>query len=163
MRASDGKSADVGVLSAGGFANKATHDVFCSKLDCVISKGSSSVVAVVLSVSILVSKPCCLTPSLVYDQSPQNNHLGQRHKLVNASRHAITVGKDKTPVYGMWFDPGVSVGGLLKHTLTPTFVLPHSSLVWLPCGQNNRHCHWERSRIYLRRDERQELQRCLLL
>jgi hypothetical protein len=34
------------------------------------------------------------------------NHLGQRHKLVNASRHKITVGKGNTPVYGMWFDPG---------------------------------------------------------
>ena len=31
---------------------------------------------------------------------------GQRHKLINASRHSITVGKEKTPVYGMWFDPG---------------------------------------------------------
>jgi hypothetical protein len=37
---------------------------------------------------------------------PQKNHLGQRHKLINASRHPITVGVDKTAVYGMWFDPG---------------------------------------------------------
>ena len=29
----------------------------------------------------------------------------QRHKLVNASRHRITVGEG-VPVYGMWFDPG---------------------------------------------------------
>lgn len=33
------------------------------------------------------------------------NHLGQRHQLVNASRHKITVG-DGVSVYGMWFDPG---------------------------------------------------------
>ena len=39
---------------------------FCPKLDCVISR--------------------------VYDQSPMKNHLGQRHQLVNASRHKITVG-----------------------------------------------------------------------
>ena len=44
---------------------------FCPKLDCVISR--------------------------VYDQSPMKNHLGQRHQLVNASRHKITVG-DSVPV-----------------------------------------------------------------
>ena len=69
------------VLSAGGFADKAAHDAFCSPaLDCVISN--------------------------VMDQSPYGNHLGQRHKLVNASRHIVTVGSADTPVYGMWFDPG---------------------------------------------------------
>ena len=36
-RASDRKSALVGVLEAGGYANIATHEAFCSKLDCVIS------------------------------------------------------------------------------------------------------------------------------
>ena len=79
-RSSDGKSTNVGPLKAGGFANIAIHDHFCSKLDCVIS--------------------------YVYDQTPQGNHLHQRHKLVNASRHKIAVGKDNTPVYGMYFDPG---------------------------------------------------------
>ena len=88
-RSSDGKSANVGVLSPGGFADKATHDAFCSKLDCVISN--------------------------VFDQSPNGNHLGRRHKLVNASRHVITVGKDKTEVYGMWFDPGVSMQHIHNH------------------------------------------------
>ena len=76
-RSSDGKSASIGVLSAGGFADKPAHDTFCAELDCVISN--------------------------VFDQSPQHNHLGQRHKLINASRHSVTVGKDKTPVYGMWY------------------------------------------------------------
>ena len=42
----------------------------------------------------------------MFDQSINANHLGQRHKLVNASLHPITVGPNKTPVYGMWFDPG---------------------------------------------------------
>merc|ERR1719181_1944411 len=78
-RSSDGKSANVGVLQAGGFANIATHDAFCTKGDCVISN--------------------------VFDQSPNGNHLGKRHGLVNASRHKITAG-DNVPVYGMWFDPG---------------------------------------------------------
>jgi hypothetical protein len=77
-RASDGTSALVSVLEAGGYANIATHEAFCSKLDCVISN--------------------------VFDQSPQRNHLGQRHKLVNASRHKIIAGGKS--VYGMWFDPG---------------------------------------------------------
>jgi hypothetical protein len=49
-RSSDGKSANIGVLSAGGFADKPQHDTFCSKMDCVISN--------------------------VFDQSPQKNHLG---------------------------------------------------------------------------------------
>jgi hypothetical protein len=79
-RSSDGRSMNVGVLKPGGFADISTHEAFCSKLDCVISN--------------------------VLDQSPMRNHLGQRHKLVNASQHRITVGPAKTPVYGMWFDPG---------------------------------------------------------
>ena len=77
-RASDGKSLSVPVLNS-GFANKAQHDAFCHALDCVISN--------------------------VFDQSPNGNHLGQRHKLVNASQHPITV-SGGVPVYGMWFDPG---------------------------------------------------------
>jgi hypothetical protein len=79
-RTSDQKSANIGLLAVGGFADISAHEKFCSKLNCVISN--------------------------VFDQSPQGNHLGQRHKLVNASQHKITVGPDNTPVYGMWFDPG---------------------------------------------------------
>jgi hypothetical protein len=76
-RSSDGKSVNIGLLAPGGFADKPSHDAFCSpRLDCVISN--------------------------VFDQSPQKNHLCQRHKLVNASRHSVTVGPDKIPVYGMW-------------------------------------------------------------
>ena len=75
----DGQSANISVVAAGGFANAAAHDAFCADLSCVIT--------------------------LVYDQSPMANHLGQRHKLVNASRHPITVAGG-TKVYGMWFDPG---------------------------------------------------------
>ena len=78
-RASDGQNFSVPVLTPGGFANKAAHDAFCPKLDCVISH--------------------------VLDQSPMGNHLGQRHKLVNASQHPITV-SGGVQVYGMWFDPG---------------------------------------------------------
>ena len=65
-RASDGQSFSVPLLAPGGFADKGAHDNFCPKLDCVISN--------------------------VYDQSGNGNHLGQRHKLVNASQHVVTVG-----------------------------------------------------------------------
>ena len=105
----DGTSKNIGVLKAGGFADIKTHDgepperlltparsaaaipapsdpplpaAFCAKGDCVISN--------------------------VFDQShcggkcppPAGNHLGQRHKLVNASQHKISVGGG-TEVYGM--------------------------------------------------------------
>lgn len=79
-RTSDHLSKSIGLLAPGGFADKKAHDAFCAELDCVISN--------------------------VFDQSPMKNHLGQRHKLVNASLHSVTVGPDKTPVYGMWFEPG---------------------------------------------------------
>ncbi len=77
-RSSDGKSALIGVLQPGGYANITAHEAFCSKLDCVVSN--------------------------IMDQSPQRNHLGQRHKLVNASKHKIMAGGKE--VYGLWFDPG---------------------------------------------------------
>ena len=73
-RSSDGKSANIGLLEAGGFADIKQHESFCAKLDCVISN--------------------------VFDQSGMGNHLGQRHKLVNASTHKIVVG-DGVEVYGM--------------------------------------------------------------
>eukprot|EP00729_Bicosta_minor_P002027 gene2027-3191_t len=57
----------IGTLKPGGFADKAKHDTFCgARKDCVILS--------------------------VLDQSPMQNHLTQRHGLVNASRHPITVG-----------------------------------------------------------------------
>ena len=74
----DGHNLDVKVATAGGYADKAAHDAFCKGTDCFIYN--------------------------VYDQSPEKNHLGPRHKVVNASRHPIVAGgKD---VYGMWFDAG---------------------------------------------------------
>ena len=72
----DNETADIGVLEAGGFADIAAHEKFCAAGECVIK--------------------------IVYDQSPEGNHLGQRittvpgqgrdvHKMVNASRHRIIV------------------------------------------------------------------------
>ena len=85
----------IGVLEPGGFADKAKHDKFCAKLDCVILS--------------------------VLDQSPMKNHLTQRHGLVNASRHPIIVG-DGVGVYGMWFDPGYGyVRAGLPAAVVPSF------------------------------------------
>ena len=69
----DNTSTDISVLKPGGFANITAHEAFCPDKDCVIAN--------------------------IFDQSPQGNHLGQRHKLVNASEHKIFVGDD-VPVYG---------------------------------------------------------------
>jgi hypothetical protein len=73
------ESTDIGLLSAGGFANASATEEFCAGTEtCVISN--------------------------VYDQSPQHNHLGARHGLVNATKHKIVAGGEQ--VFGMWFDPG---------------------------------------------------------
>jgi hypothetical protein len=84
-RAFDGQQFSVPLLSPGGFADKAAHDAFCSKLDCVIDH--------------------------VLDQSPNGNHLGQRHKLVNASQHPVTVSGGSVAVYGVRCDA--------NHTFAP--------------------------------------------
>ena len=72
----DGTSKSIGVTEPGGFADKAAHDAFCGSMDCVVFN--------------------------IFDQSPKRNHLGPRHKLVNASRHPIMAGGKE--VYGLWFD-----------------------------------------------------------
>ena len=150
-RSSDGTSKSISVLAAGGFANKPAHDAFCSKLDCVISN--------------------------VFDQSPQHNHLGQRHRLINASRHSVTVGKDKTPVYGMWFDPYVYAHAATARCLPSKRPragaasdtgcnYPSRSVIqglWLSRRQHDGHRDRQRRGVHLRCDERQEFQRWLLL
>ena len=124
----NGATANISVLSPGGFANAAAHDAFCAAGDCVIT--------------------------LLYDQSPNANHLGQRHKLVNASRHPITVSGGKH-VYGMWFDPGYGYVRLSRGTPAPSPPAPaspppHRATTPLPLasrlrapparGQDDGHC-----------------------
>jgi hypothetical protein len=64
-------STNISVLAAGGFADIAAQEKFCTAGDCVIAT--------------------------IFDQSPQGNHLAQRisdgvvHKMVNASLHKISV------------------------------------------------------------------------
>ncbi|WP_431975288.1 arabinofuranosidase catalytic domain-containing protein [Micromonospora haikouensis] len=90
-RASDNTTRDVGVLSAGGYANAATQDTFCANTTCVIT--------------------------IIYDQSGRNNRLTQAppgywpgpapggwDNLADAKAAPITVGGQKA--YGVYVAPG---------------------------------------------------------
>jgi hypothetical protein len=86
-RASDGATHDVGLLTAGGYANAADQDAFCSATTCRITK--------------------------VYDQSGRHNDLsvapngsaGSGDRGADAGEIAVTAGGHK--VYGIWGSPGV--------------------------------------------------------
>jgi hypothetical protein len=86
-RASDQATKDVGVLSAGAFADSATQDTFCAGTTCTIS--------------------------IIYDQSASNNHLtqappGQRKAtpdtLADAAALKFTISGHT--VYGVHLPPG---------------------------------------------------------
>ena len=82
QRSSDGATADVGVLEAGGYANAAAQDSFCLSTNCVITK--------------------------IYDQTPEHNDLtiegpggaGGQDVGANAAALPITAGGHK--VYGVY-------------------------------------------------------------
>jgi hypothetical protein len=87
-RASDGARANIGTLSAGGFANAAAQDSFCARTTCVIT--------------------------IIYDQTSRGNHLTQApgggaaggpDALANATALPTTAGGHK--VYGVFVAPGV--------------------------------------------------------
>ncbi|MEU6465295.1 arabinofuranosidase catalytic domain-containing protein [Streptomyces sp. NPDC046976] len=87
-RASDGARADIGLLSAGGYANAAQQDTFCQNTTCRITK--------------------------VYDQTSRHNDLTPgpagtsgmgADRGADASEIAVTAGGHK--VYGIWVSPGV--------------------------------------------------------
>jgi hypothetical protein len=86
-RASDNTTSNVGVLSAGGFANAAAQDTFCAGTTCVIT--------------------------VIYDQSGHGNNLTQApgggaaggpDTLANAAALPLMVGGHK--VYGVYVAPG---------------------------------------------------------
>src|SRR5262245_34563682 len=90
-RSSDNTTRDIGVLSAGGYANAATQDSFCANTTCVIT--------------------------IIYDQSGRNNRLTQAppggfngpaaggyDNLANATAAPISVGGHKA--YGVFVAPG---------------------------------------------------------
>ncbi|NBH04906.1 alpha-L-arabinofuranosidase B [Amycolatopsis sp. SID8362] len=91
QRASDGVTRDIGVLSAGGYANAAAQDSFCANTSCVIT--------------------------VIYDESGKGNHLtralrgywpgpaaGGNDNLANAFEAPVTVAGHK--VYGVYVAPG---------------------------------------------------------
>ncbi len=91
-RSSDNTTRDIGVLSAGGAANAAAQDSFCSGTTCLITK--------------------------IYDQSGRGNHLTQAppggfsgpaaggyDNLATATKAPTTVYGHKA--YGVYVDPGV--------------------------------------------------------
>lgn len=86
-RASDNATRDIGVLSAGGYADAAAQDSFCAGTSCVIT--------------------------VLYDQSGKGNHLTQApaggaaggpDNLANAFEAPVTVGGHKA--YGVYVAPG---------------------------------------------------------
>lgn len=87
-RASDKTTKDVGALSPGGYADSAAQDAFCAGTSCTIS--------------------------VIYDQSPKQNHLtsappgGNKRtpgKEVNASALKLMLGGH--PVYAVYIEPGM--------------------------------------------------------
>ena len=86
-RRSDSSNLTIGVLTAGGLQNSTAQDVFCKGTECTVL--------------------------VIFDQSPEGNHLTANHKGrhfpvdhgVNASRHPIMLSGRR--VYGAWFDEGM--------------------------------------------------------
>jgi hypothetical protein len=87
-RASDGATADIGLLSPAGYANAAQQDSFCGNTTCRISR--------------------------IYDQTSRHNDLTPgpagtagigADRGADASEIAVTAGGHK--VYGVWTSPGV--------------------------------------------------------
>ena len=87
-RLSDNATADIGVLSAGGFVNSAAQDAFCFQTQCVVQR--------------------------IYDQSPYGNHLdiappggahNQADSPVNATRFPITLSGHSA--YAAYFEGGM--------------------------------------------------------
>ncbi|MDQ2813113.1 MAG: ricin-type beta-trefoil lectin domain protein [Actinomycetota bacterium] len=86
-RASDNGTLDIGVLSAGGYANAAAQDSFCAGTTCTITK--------------------------VYDQSPEHNDLtiagagAAGGANVGAVANALPVTVGGHSAYGIYMPPGV--------------------------------------------------------
>jgi non-reducing end alpha-L-arabinofuranosidase len=87
QRASDGATTNIGVLSAGGYANAAAQDAFCNETACTITE--------------------------IFDQSPEHNNLtiegagGAGSADVGANAAALPVIVNGNHVYGLYVGPGV--------------------------------------------------------
>jgi hypothetical protein len=80
-RSSDHTTQDIGLLSAGGYANAAKQDSLCSGTRCVITK--------------------------IYDQSPQHNDLGVANDDNPAVANALPITIAGHNVYGVFIDAGM--------------------------------------------------------
>ena len=86
-RASDNATLDIGLLAAGGYANAAAQDSFCSGTACTITK--------------------------IYDQSPEHNDLtiagagAAGAANVGAAASALPITVSGHSVYGIYLPPGV--------------------------------------------------------
>ncbi|ANP57042.1 alpha-L-arabinofuranosidase B [Streptomyces griseochromogenes] len=86
-RASDGATANIGLLSAGGYADAAAQDSFCSRTTCIITE--------------------------IYDQSPRHNNLtvegagGAGAADVGAPADALPVTVGGHQVYGLEISAGM--------------------------------------------------------
>jgi hypothetical protein len=158
FHAQSNKSADISTLEPGGFADVQQHEAICPNEGvCVIAR--------------------------VVDQSGNGNHLtprddrgvpqrhsgnqsfGHLHNPVDASKHKIYVGGDNTPVYGMYFDPGMGYNNnrtkgvatgdgecILSHAISGSYTIS------LAVFSSNH-----RSRDHVRCDDRQAVGQQLLL
>jgi non-reducing end alpha-L-arabinofuranosidase len=114
-RASDGTTTNIGVLSAGGFANSATQDTFCARTTCTIST--------------------------IYDQSAQKNDLtvgppgGQKPTAdlpANATALKITISGH--PVYGVLITTGI---GYRRLVASGTATRDQPETEYMVTSQNN--------------------------
>jgi non-reducing end alpha-L-arabinofuranosidase len=114
-RASDSTTKDIGVLTAGGFANAAAQDTFCAATTCTISK--------------------------IYDQSSQGNHLtpgpaGQHgsgaDKPANATDLKTTASGHE--VYGVRIQVGM---GYRNDTATGTATGDEAETEYMVSSQND--------------------------
>jgi hypothetical protein len=126
-RASDKTTKDIAVLTAGGFANSATQDSFCSGTTCTISE--------------------------IYDQSPNGNHLTKSPPggwLTNGGLEAdatkAKINLNGHSVYGVYttsnFDDNVGAVGYRNNTTkgVPTGDQPESMYMVVSGKHYNQWC-----------------------
>jgi hypothetical protein len=92
QRASDNKTADIGTLTTGGYADATAQDAFCADTNCIIT--------------------------IIYDQTSQANHLtispagGAGGADVGANAAALPAMAGGHAVYGVYVAPGVGYRNL---------------------------------------------------
>ncbi|GAA4985259.1 hypothetical protein GCM10025734_08630 [Kitasatospora paranensis] len=110
-RASDGATADIGLLAQGGYVNAAQQDAFCANTTCRIGK--------------------------VYDQTARHNDLYPgpagtagmgADRGADASEIAVTAGGHKA--YGIWISPASATGRTVRRPASPSTARPRAPTWW---------------------------------